>query len=94
MCCFTSLIPVFGKSREVDLCEFKVSLVYMMSSRDNQSYIVRSQRKKKRKVFAYLCAHVNEHVNMCAVLEEARRGHRIFQTQVTGSFKSLEGAGS
>jgi hypothetical protein len=27
------LIPALGKQRQADLCEFKVSLVYMMGSR-------------------------------------------------------------
>ena len=30
---YTALIPAFGRQRQVDLCEFEVSLVYKVSSK-------------------------------------------------------------
>ena len=36
--CCTPLIPALGKQRQADICEFKVNLVYKVSSRT--AYVV------------------------------------------------------
>jgi hypothetical protein len=48
---YTPLLPVLGRQRQEDLCEFEASLVYIMSSRTARA-IWRdpiSKEKKKRK---------------------------------------------
>ena len=36
------LIPALGRQKQADLCEFEVSLIYIVNSKDSQAYIVRS----------------------------------------------------
>lgn len=56
-----TLIPAFGRQRQVNLCEFKTSLVYILSSRtasaterDSVTKIRRKrQRRKKRRKKAW-----------------------------------------
>ena len=44
------LIPVLGKQRQTDLCEFKASLVYITSSRPARDTETLSQKKKKKEL--------------------------------------------
>jgi hypothetical protein len=41
----TPLVPAFGKQKQVDLCEFKASLVYLVSFRD--TFKILSQKKSE-----------------------------------------------
>lgn len=42
------LMPVIGKQRQVSLCKFEASLVYINEFQDSQSYVVRPCLKKKK----------------------------------------------
>ena len=48
------LIPALGKQRQVDLCEFKASLVYQVSSRiartvTQRNHVDKAKRKERKK---------------------------------------------
>jgi hypothetical protein len=48
------LIPAFRRQRQVDLCEFKASLVYRASSRTARATQRNPVSKKKKKVLVFL----------------------------------------
>jgi hypothetical protein len=43
------IIPAFRRQRQVDLCVFKVSLVYKASSRLQKETLSQKKKKKKKK---------------------------------------------
>ena len=53
------MIPTLGRQRQMDLCEFRASLVCKVSSRTSRSITQRKpllkQRKKKTNKCAYIC---------------------------------------
>jgi hypothetical protein len=44
-----SLIPVLRRQRQIDLCEFKSSMLYMVSSRTAKAMLKRRRRRRKRR---------------------------------------------
>ena len=57
------LIPAFGRLRQVDLCEFKASLVYRVSSRTARTVTQRNTVSKNKTTHTHTHTHTHTSTN-------------------------------
>ena len=56
------LIPALGKQRQVDICEFKASLSYRVSSRTSQGYTEKPYLEKPTYIHTHTYIHMHTHI--------------------------------